>query len=98
MASGLSLSQSTIMGPLQHMSSPSGFEHVCALWTVPCVSSVGAVPVGLRFRRGRALGFALIRVIGGGLPPRRCACTVSCALVCASVACSGFGQHTGHLE
>ena len=44
--------------------------------------AIGAVPAGLRFRRGRAPGFALL--IGRGLPPRRCACTASCALVCAS--------------
>ena len=46
--------------------------------------ALGAVPVGLRvrFRRGRAPGFALL--IGGGLRPRRCAYTVSCVLVCAS--------------
>ena len=36
------------------------------------------VSVCLRFRRGRALR------VGGGLPPRRCACTVPCAPVCAS--------------
>ena len=30
--------------------------------------ALGAVPVGLRFRRGRAPGFALLRVIEGGLP------------------------------
>ncbi len=43
--------------------------------------ALGAVPAGFRFRRGRALGTALR--VGGGLPPRRCACTVSCAPVCA---------------
>ena len=48
-----------------------------------CGPALGAVPVGLRFRRGRAPGFALL-IAGGGLPPRRCACTVSCALVCAN--------------
>ncbi len=56
------------------------------------------VPVGLRFLRGRApsLGFALR--VGGGLPPRRCACTVSCAPVSASAlaaAAAGGGRRGG---
>ncbi len=50
----------------------------CRRWPLALTS----VPVGLRFRRVRALVLALR--VEGGLPPRRCACTVSCAPVCAS--------------
>ena len=41
-------------------------------------------------------GFALLRVIGGGLPPRRCACTVSCALVCASALAVAAAATSAH--
>ena len=54
----------------------------CLVVGLPVVALGVGVPVCLRFRRGRALGFALR--VGGGLPPRRCACIVSCAPVCAS--------------
>jgi hypothetical protein len=55
---------------------------------LPAVALGAGVPDCLRFRRGRALRSALrVRVAsGGGLPPRRCACTGACALVCAASA------------
>jgi hypothetical protein len=53
----------------------------CRSVRLPVTVALGAVPAGFRFRRGRALGTALR--VGGGLPPRRCACIVSCAPVCA---------------